>query len=70
MSNTATTKQMTVKQFATKNGVDTVCGLAFKTIQDANQFAALRCASWGNNLVYLGAREIGGLFLPEFNVYD
>jgi hypothetical protein len=69
MSNTAT-KQMTAKQFATENGVQTLCGLAFKTIEHANQFAAIRCASWGDNLVYLGAVETGGLFLPEFNVFD
>jgi len=61
---------MSLKQFADQYGVRTDSGLGFKTIESANQFAALRRASWGDNLVYVGAKKIGGLFFPEFNLFD
>ena len=61
---------MTAKQFADEKGIRSESGLGFKTANEANQYAALRRAAWGDNMVYLGAKEFNGLFVPEFNLFD
>ena len=61
---------MSQTQFANKHGIRTDRGLGFKTADLANQFAAIKRAAWGDNLVYLGAEEENGVFYPEFNLFD
>lgn len=51
-------------------GVRTDSGLAFPSRELADHYASLRCQAWGGNLAYLGAEEKGGLFYPEFNLFD
>jgi hypothetical protein len=57
-------------QFANEHGIRTARGLGFVTAALANQFAAIKLAAWGDNLVYLGAEEENGVFYPEFNLFD
>ena len=61
---------MNQKQFANKHGIRTARGLGFGTADLANQFAAIKLAAWGDNLVYLGAEEENGIFYPQFNLFD
>ena len=63
-------EKMSAKQFADEKGTRSESGLGFKTANDANQYAAMRRSAWGDNLVYLGAKESDGLFYPEFNLFD
>jgi hypothetical protein len=61
---------MNQTQFANEHGIRTARGLGFETVDLANQFAAIKRAAWGDNLVYLGADEENGVFYPEFNLFD
>ena len=45
-------------------------GGGFKTQELANQYAALRIAAWGSNLVYCGAECKNNAWVPTFNVWD
>jgi hypothetical protein len=43
----------------------------FTTPEQANEYAQIRCAWWGSNLVYLGcSQKEDGFFYPGFNVFD
>ena len=69
-TNMKKTTTMNQKQFANEHGIRTDRGIGFKTADMANQFAAIKRAAWGDNLVYLGAEEENGIFYPEFNLFD
>ena len=65
-TNTPTASQL-MRNFSTIHMID---GGGFKTQDLANEYAALRMASWGSNLVYCGAECINGVWMPFFNVWD
>lgn len=62
--------KMNSKQYLDQVGILTEHGTGFRTREQANEFAALHCAAWGENLAYLGASEKHGLFFPEFNLFN
>jgi hypothetical protein len=61
---------MNAKHYLDQIGILTEHGTGFETIEQANEFAALHRAAWGDNLIYLGATEKNGLFFPEFNFFN
>jgi hypothetical protein len=63
-------KTLKHKIFEIENGVLINGDYAFKTREDANQYAKLKCEWWGSNLIYLGAEEKNGLFYCGFNVWN
>jgi len=57
-------------EFAKQKGLNINYNWCFKTIEDANEYAKLKCEWWGSNLIYLGSKNIDGYFYPGFNVWD
>ena len=66
-TNTVSTADKELKQFIGANIVD---GRGFKTLELANEYARLKIAAWGSNLVCVDVERFNGLFMPLFNVYD
>jgi hypothetical protein len=67
MKTTTPTATQLLKNFSAINMLD---GGGFKTQELANQYAALRMAAWGSNLVYCGAECKNNAWVPTFNVWD
>lgn len=51
-------------------GANVVDGRGFKTLELANEYARLKIAAWGSNLVCVDVERFDGLFMPYFNVLD
>jgi hypothetical protein len=64
---TVSTAAKNLKQFIGANIVD---GRGFKTLELANEYARLKIAAWGSNLVCVEVERYHGLYIPRFNVYD
>ena len=64
-------KSRFAKSFETEFGIKNESNqTGYSTRAQANEFARLQCEWWGSNLVYLGAEEKKGLFIPYFNIWD
>jgi hypothetical protein len=59
------------KSFKAEFGIKTESNeIGYLTLEQANEFSRLQCGWWGSNLIYLGAEEKQGLFVPYFNIWD
>jgi hypothetical protein len=55
------------REFIQKHGD---CQNGYETSDLASEYANLKKAWWGNNLVFLGIEEKENRYYPTFNVFD